>query len=78
MTWESHGTVWHIDHIIPCVSFNLLNEDEIYKCYNYGNLQPLSVADNLSKGNKMPDGSYAKKSLTSLRNRLSLTNEDKF
>jgi len=52
MTWENHGK-WHVDHIIPCNSFNLLEIDEQQKCFHYTNLQPLWAADNLSKGNRM-------------------------
>lgn len=51
MTWENHGE-WHIDHIKPCASFNLLDEEEQKKCFHYTNLQPLWAADNLSKGYK--------------------------
>ena len=40
MTWENHGE-WHIDHIKPCCSFNLLEEEEQNKCFHYTNLQPL-------------------------------------
>jgi len=53
MTWENHGEVWHIDHIRPCASFNLEDERELYTCFNYTNLQPLFVKDNLSKNNKV-------------------------
>lgn len=40
MTWENHGE-WHIDHIKPCASFNVLDKKEQRKCFNYKNLQPL-------------------------------------
>ena len=51
MTWENHGE-WHIDHIKPCCSFNLLEEEEQKKCFNYINLQPLWAKDNILKGCK--------------------------
>ena len=50
MTWENYGE-WHVDHIIPVSSFNLLDEEEQKKCFNYKNLQPLWAEENLSKGN---------------------------
>ena len=49
MTWDNHGK-WHIDHIRPCCSFNLLEESEQMKCFHYKNLQPLWGQDNLIKG----------------------------
>lgn len=51
MTWENHGE-WHIDHIKPCASFNLLDEKEQNACFHYTNLQPLWKTENLSKGSK--------------------------
>jgi hypothetical protein len=54
MTWENHGE-WHIDHIKPCASFNLLDENEQKKCFHYTNLQPLWASENLSKGCKYID-----------------------
>jgi hypothetical protein len=54
MTWENHGE-WHIDHIKPCASFNLLDEGEQKKCFHYTNLQPLWASENLSKGCKFID-----------------------
>ena len=55
MTWDNYGKVgWHIDHIIPCSSFELFKEDQQKICFNYKNLQPLWWWENISKGNKLP------------------------
>jgi hypothetical protein len=52
MTLENYGSVWEIDHIIPCSSFDLSVEDERHRCFGYKNLQPLTIAENRSKGAK--------------------------
>jgi hypothetical protein len=51
MTLENYG-LWHIDHIKPISKFNLQDEDDLKKCFNYKNLQPLWAIDNLKKSNK--------------------------
>ena len=57
MVWENHGVFgWHIDHIIPCHSFNLTELEEQKKCFHYTNLQPLWWEDNLKKGKKNGGG----------------------
>lgn len=54
MSWLNHGVHgWHIDHIIPCSSFDLSKPEEQFKCFHYSNLQPLWSIDNLKKGNKI-------------------------
>lgn len=54
MSWDNHSkTGWHIDHIIPCCSFDLTDPIQQKKCFNYTNLQPLWAFDNLSKGCKI-------------------------
>lgn len=52
MSWKNYGK-WHIDHIKPCISFDLVKEEEQRKCFHYSNLQPLWAFDNTSKGAKL-------------------------
>jgi hypothetical protein len=54
MTWDNHGHYgWHIDHIIPCSSFDFTDPEQQKKCFHYTNLQPLWWRENISKGNKI-------------------------
>ncbi len=55
MTWENYGE-WHVDHIIPCASFDLTKPEQQRECFNYKNLQPLWEFENLSKGDKIVKG----------------------
>jgi len=52
MSWDNYGE-WHIDHIIPCDSFDLTKKSAQYQCFHYTNLQPLWEEDNLKKSNKL-------------------------
>jgi len=49
MTWENHGSYWHIDHIKPCAMFDLTCEDQQRECFHYTNLQPLEATANRKK-----------------------------
>jgi hypothetical protein len=51
MTRENHG-LWHVDHIIPCASFDLKCPVQQLACFHYTNLQPLWAIDNIKKGAK--------------------------
>jgi hypothetical protein len=54
MTWNNYTyNTWHIDHIIPCASFDLTDPEQQKKCFHYTNLQPLWAKENMSKGAKI-------------------------
>lgn len=54
MSWENYGRYgWHIDHIIPCSSFDMRDVENQKKCCHYTNLQPLWWRDNIKKGNRI-------------------------
>ena len=54
MTWDSYGLHgWHVDHIIPCASFDLSDPEQQKECFHYTNLQPLWAEDNLKKSDKI-------------------------
>lgn len=60
MTWENRGAyqrggpmTWHIDHIKPCVSFDLTDPEQQKECFSYKNCQPLWAVDNMSKNARL-------------------------
>ena len=54
MSWDNYGFYgWHIDHIIPCASFDLTDPEQQKKCFHYTNLQPLWAEDNYKKRDKI-------------------------
>jgi hypothetical protein len=60
-SWDNRH-LWHIDHIIPKKYFNIIDEncDDFKQCWSLNNLQPLWAKDNISKCDKLPDGSLAR------------------
>jgi hypothetical protein len=48
MTLENYGK-WHLDHIIPCYYFDLIDIEEQKKCFHFTNIQPMWAIDNLRK-----------------------------
>ncbi len=50
MSWRNWGKVWHIDHIRPVSRWPLTSS--YAEVHSLSNLQPLLVAENLSKGSK--------------------------
>ena len=53
MTWENYGTLWHIDHTMPCSIFDFESEESVKACFNWSNLAPMLGEENLSKSNKL-------------------------
>jgi hypothetical protein len=53
MTWDNHGSHWHIDHIIPMSHFDLTNESQLFAASHYTNMQPMWAAENLSKSDTL-------------------------
>lgn len=49
MTWDNWGKVWEIDHIKPCVSFDLTNIEQQKQCFHYSNLRILFKTTDIAK-----------------------------
>lgn len=52
MTWKNYGSVWHVDHIVPCTYFDLTRHDEQRRCFHFTNLRPLWAEQNIREGNR--------------------------
>ena len=53
ITLENYGSVWQIDHCLAVASFNLLDENDMKKSFNWVNLRPMYVKDKIIKGDKI-------------------------
>lgn len=51
MEWSNYGQ-WQMDHIRPCVRFNITDPEQARACFHYTNLQPLWALDNLTKSTR--------------------------
>ncbi len=52
MNWENRS-LWHLDHIKPCASFDLTDTEQQKQCFHYTNLQPLWGPDNIRKSDSI-------------------------
>lgn len=52
MSWENHGTLWHIDHILPLANYDLTDRGTFRRLVHYTNMQPMLATENLRKGNR--------------------------
>ena len=53
MTIKNFGSLWQIDHCLPITSFNLLDENDLKKCFNWVNLTPMYVENKIKKGDEI-------------------------
>ena len=58
MAIENYGSVWQINHCLPIASFNILDEINMKKCFNWGNLRPMYSNENNSKKAKIDHRLY--------------------
>lgn len=49
MTWANYGTHWHVDHVLPCASFDQQDPKQRAQCWHWTNLEPLEAKKNLEK-----------------------------
>lgn len=52
MGWHNRDR-WHIDHIIPCASFDLTNPSQVRACHHFTNLRPMWSRLNIRKGSRV-------------------------
>ena len=58
MSLKNYASVWQNDHCLPIVSFNLLDENDMKKGFNWINLRPMYRTENISKSNKIDHRLY--------------------
>ena len=58
MNLENYSSVWQVDHCLPIASFNILDEIDMKKCFNWVNLRPMYSNKNISKGDKIDHRLY--------------------
>ena len=58
MTWANYGRAWHIDHIMPCASFDLTDEAQQHQCFHFSNLRPMWAKANLRKSDTITDPQF--------------------
>ena len=51
MNWNNRDK-WHIDHVRPIKTFNVLETDQLMVCFNWRNLRPLWWDKNINKKDK--------------------------
>jgi hypothetical protein len=55
MTWDNYGTRWHVDHILPCASFDHADEKQRAQCWHWTNLRALDAKKNIEKSDTITE-----------------------
>jgi len=55
MGWHNYGRAWHIDHRLPCSSFDLTDDAQQKLCFHFSNMRPLWAKTNMRKGNRITE-----------------------
>ena len=74
MTVENYVSLWQIDHRLTIRSFNLLDENDMKKCFNCINLRPMYSTEKMSKKAKIDCHLYLLQEVKA--NRFSKINEE--
>ena len=48
-TWDNYGSVWSIDHVRPCKSFNMKKKKDVKTCFSWKNTLPVGTLYNQQK-----------------------------
>ena len=55
MSWENYGTLWTVDHYIPCSAFDLRIKEHVEFCFSLQNTRPMYRDENIRKRDKIPE-----------------------
>ena len=58
MTNESYGKIWCLDLCLPMAPFNLLDENDMKKCFNRVNLRQMYCSEDISEGDNIDHRLY--------------------
>ena len=52
-TWDNYNVLWEIDHVIPCAKFDMQEQENIKKCFNWRNTKPETKSFNKKKNSNI-------------------------
>lgn len=53
MNWDNYGKRWNLDHITPCLEYDLTVQEELEKCFFWENISPIYCEKNSEKSCKV-------------------------